>query len=223
MVAIKRKLANNNNYGGKRSTGNIKFIVIHYTANDGDTSEANARYFAKNRVNASAHYFVDDDVIYQSVPDDFVAWSVGGKKYPNTRGASFYGKCTNDNSISIELCDTRRNGNYDFTEETLRNAADITGLLMEKYGVPLANVIRHYDVNGKICPKPFVDDEAAWKRFKAGLEDEMIENSTIIIDGKETAVRRILKDGTNFISIRDLAEALGYKIGSKGSIAVLSK
>ena len=39
---LKKKYANKNNYGAKRSTSNIKYIVIHYTANDGDTDEANA-------------------------------------------------------------------------------------------------------------------------------------------------------------------------------------
>lgn len=56
------------------------------------------------------------------------------------------------------------------------------------------------------------------------LEDEeMVENSKIIIDGKEVAIRRILKDGTNYIAIRDIANAVGYGITNKGSIAVLYK
>ena len=29
-------LANRINYGNKRNTNNIKWLVIHYTANDGD-------------------------------------------------------------------------------------------------------------------------------------------------------------------------------------------
>ena len=35
------------------------------------------------------------------------------------------------------------------------------------------------------------------------------------------AVERILKDGSNFIKIRDIAEAMGYDVKSKGNIAVL--
>ena len=67
-MKIKEYLANKNNYGGKRSTSNIKYIVIHYTGNDGDTDENNSKYFKNNIVKASAHYFVDDDSITQSVP-----------------------------------------------------------------------------------------------------------------------------------------------------------
>lgn len=173
MVEIKIKTANRSNYGGKRNIADIKYIVIHYTANDGDTDEGNGNYFANNIVGASAHYFVDDDSITRSVPDDYIAWAVGGSKYKYTKGGTFYGKCTNANSISIELCDTKKNGVYDFTEATIKNAADLVKLLMEKYTVPVERVIRHYDVTGKVCPKPFVDDEKAWKEFKERLVDNM--------------------------------------------------
>ena len=173
MVDIKIKTANRSNYGGKRNIADIKYIVIHYTANDGDTDEGNGNYFANNIVGASAHYFVDDDSITRSVPDDYIAWAVGGSKYKYTKGGTFYGKCTNANSISIELCDTKKNGVYDFTETTMKNAADLVKLLMEKYTVPVERVIRHYDVTGKVCPKPFVDDEKAWKEFKERLVDNM--------------------------------------------------
>lgn len=173
MVDIKIKTANRSNYGGKRNIADIKYIVIHYTANDGDTDEGNGNYFANNIVGASAHYFVDDYSITRSVPDDYIAWAVGGSKYKNTKGGAFYGKCTNANSISIEFCDTKKNGVYDFTEATMKNAADLVKLLMEKYTVPVERVVRHYDVTGKVCPKPFVDDEKAWKEFKERLVDNM--------------------------------------------------
>lgn len=59
-MEIKSLLANPKNYGGKRSTSAIKYIIIHYTANDGDKAASNGRYFRDRIVNASAHYFVDD-------------------------------------------------------------------------------------------------------------------------------------------------------------------
>lgn len=63
------------------------------------------------------------------------------------------------------------------------------------------------------------------EKFKKTWEEdgEMVENSAIEINGKITPVRRILKDGTNYIAIRDIAALLGYKIGNKGNIAVLTK
>ena len=226
-MEIKSLLANQKNYGGKRSTSTIKYIVIHYTANDGDRAASNGRYFRDHIVNASAHYFVDNTEIIQSVPDNYIAWSVGGNKYPScatTGGGKWYGKCTNHNSISIELCDTKKNGVSDFTEATLINAAKLCQMLMKKYNVPIENVIRHFDVVGKICPQPFVENEAAWKKWKERLVDvEMVEQVKIMIDGKTYEVNRILKEGTNYVKIRDIADAVGYEISSKGSIPVLTK
>ena len=72
----KKNLANRKNYGDERATSKIKYIVLHYTANDGDTDEANAKYFKNNVVKASAHYFVDSNSVTQSVPDNYTAWSV---------------------------------------------------------------------------------------------------------------------------------------------------
>lgn len=161
MVQINVKYANKSNYGNFRNVNNIKYIVIHYTAGDGDTDENNAKYFANNYVGASAHYFVDSNSITQSVPDNYVAWSVGGKKY-NNAGGRLYGKCTNNNSISIEICDDVKNGVIYPSAKTIQKALDLTELLMKKYNVPKENVIRHYDVNGKPCPKYWVED-VKWK------------------------------------------------------------
>lgn len=157
MVPIKQQLANRANYGTKRNTSNIKYIVIHYTGNDGDHDESNGNYFKRNIVKASAHYFVDDDSITQAVPDDYSAYAVGGKKY-NNAGGKFYGTVNNSNSISVELCDTVKNGTVYPTQTTINNALDLVRKLMAKYNIPLHRVIRHYDVNGKTCPAYWVND-----------------------------------------------------------------
>ena len=167
IKAIAKTLfANPKNYGGKRSLSSIKYIVIHYTANDGDTDEANAKYFHNNVVKASAHYFVDDDSYTKSVPLKNIAWSVGGKKYPNcgkTGGGKKYGLCTNANSINIELCDTVRDGKAGASAATIQNAVTLTKKLMKKYNIDKAHVIRHFDVTGKPCPAYWTDDKK-WKK-----------------------------------------------------------
>lgn len=165
MVAIKVHTANRANYGRQRPTSDIKYIVIHYTANDGDTDENNGKFFANNVTKSSAHYFVDDDSITQSVPDNYVGYSVGGNRYANykqTGGAKFYKTCTNSNSISIELCDDVKNGVIYPSAKTIENALDLARLLMSKYKIPADRVIRHFDVTGKICPAYWVDN-AKWK------------------------------------------------------------
>lgn len=161
MVKIKENYANAQNYGSRRNMSNVKYIVIHYTANDGDSDENNGKYFHNNIVKASAHYFVDDDSITASVPLNYTAYSVGGNKL-NTGGGRLYGTVRNANSINIELCDTVRNGVIYPTDKTINNALDLVRKLMADYNIPQSNVIRHFDVTGKKCPAYWVDD-AKWK------------------------------------------------------------
>lgn len=153
-IEIKTNLANKKNYGSSRSTSAIKYIVLHYTANDGDTDESNGKYFANTVTQTSAHYFVDSDSVTRSVPDNYVAWSVGGAKYADcakTGGGTLYGKCTNSNSLSIELCDDVKNGTIKPNQKTIDNAIVLCKHLMKKYGVAPENVVRHFEVNGKHC------------------------------------------------------------------------
>lgn len=166
------KQCNASNYK-KGRTLKIKYIVIHYTAGNGDTAKNNVDYYANNNVGASAHYYVDEyDTVYQSVKDTDTAWAVGGtSKY-------IHPECRNANSISIELCSRNRNGNgkpatdggWYFKEETIKNAVKLTRELMTKYNIPAENVIRHYDVWGKICPAPFVNKPSQWENFKSMLQ-----------------------------------------------------
>lgn len=172
------QLAAPGNYGGSRAASQIKYLVFHYTGNDGDAARNNAAYFQNNIVKASAHYFVDDTAVYRSVPDLRVAWAVGGSKYPNaaaTGGGSMHGIITNTNSISVELCDTVRDSTYMASEATLANAAALCVDLMAKYDIPLENVYRHFDVTGKLCPSYMVDAEK-WAEFKARVQKRAADN-----------------------------------------------
>jgi N-acetylmuramoyl-L-alanine amidase len=176
---IKEQLANSENYGGSRNASQIRYLVYHYTGNDGDRAANNAKYFQNNIVKASAHYFVDDTTVWRSVPDLKVAWSVGGSKYANadkTGGGTMYGVITNTNSISIEMCDTIRNGVYQASEATLANAAALGRALMEKYDIPIENVYRHFDVTGKHCPSYLVNAQK-WAEFKKRLEVKIVDNT----------------------------------------------
>lgn len=163
-IKINQILANTKNHGGVRDIDKIKYIVVHWTANKTDLAFSNANYFKNNIVKTSAHYFVDDHAIYQSVKDNVIAWSVGGKKYLFSKGGKMYGVINNSNSINIELCCN----NGDFLEETIDNAVFLIKKLMKKYNIPYTNIYRHYDVTGKVCPKPFVGDknEKRWADFK---------------------------------------------------------
>lgn len=214
-MEIKKNLTSQNFNAGTEAR--IKYIVIHYTANNGDTAWGNTNYFKQYR-GASAHYFVDEDNIYQSIEDKNIAWHVGANTY-------FHKECRNNNSISIELCSyINGNGKYDFKPKTVDNAVWLTKMLMKKYGVPADKVIRHYDVTHKICPEPYVRDTTAWNAFKKRLtedtaepvkvkeDDEMVETITVKINGKDYNAARILKKDKNYIAISDLEQA-GFVIG----------
>lgn len=175
MIAIQQKLTP---YNFTRLTNKkIEYIVIHYV---GAVSSAknNATYYANNKLSASAHYFVDETSIWQSVEDKHMAWHCGGG-LQGKNGHTFYKKCTNSNSIGIEMCcKITSSGQWYFQDSTVHNTVDLVRYLMKKYDVPIERVIRHYDVTGKNCPAPYVN-ETEWRRFKNRLvieeEKEMTE------------------------------------------------
>lgn len=145
-----------------------KYIVIHYTGNNGDTANANAKYFHSTYRGASANYFVDEHEIVQVVPDNCVAW------HCESRGMAFKCGCRNNNSIGIELCSRKdKQGNYYFKEGTIKNSIELVVYLMKKYNIPIENVIRHYDVCGKLCPRPFIDN-TAWEIYKTGVKNAFL-------------------------------------------------
>lgn len=150
----------------------IEYIVMHYTANRGDTAKNNADYFAREYVGASAHYFCDESGVWQSVKDTDVAWHCGGG-LQGSGGATFYGMCQNSNSIGVEMCLHDKAGNI--RQGSIKTAVSLVRELMKKYGIPAERVIRHHDVTGKRCPAPMVDDITLWNDFKAAIAGEQEE------------------------------------------------
>lgn len=164
---VNKKLAKKISYSQtKRSRKNVKYIVIHYTGNKGDTAKNNAVYFANsNTREAGAHFFVDrKGEIWRSIPMNRTAWAVGGF-YTNKDGAGvYYNKCTNANSVSIELCDVAdkdpSQAQIDAVEWLIKN-------YIRKYCPNAKTIIRHWDVNGKTCPARMVGtDNKKWTNFK---------------------------------------------------------
>ncbi len=180
-IKIQTLLANLANYGSSRIASSIKYLIYHYTANKTDKAKSNANYFKNNVVKASAHYFVDENEIYQSVEDLKIAYAVGGSKWSDcgtTGGGSMYGKITNTNSISIEMCST----NGEITEATVQNAIALGKELMKKYNIPITNVYRHFDCNGKHCPGWegwYGKNSSKWIAFKSRLSTTSSATSTL--------------------------------------------
>lgn len=228
MIKISSYPASKENYGGTRSLSNIKYIVLHYTANDGDTAMSNAKYFASGSRGASAHYFVDSKNIVQSVKDNFVAWAVGGNKYNDVAkngGGKFYGKCTNSNSLSIEICDDIKNNAIYPTEATINNVVELVRTLMKKYNINISNVIRHFDVTGKKCPMYWCGDSqknAIWISIKNRIvEEEKVVKQSIKINGKLKSVDAINKGNYTYIKIRDLSDILNIEYDKETKLITL--
>lgn len=152
MVNIIKQISAYNN--SSRYGKSVKYIVIHDVGAI-STAKDNANCFCSRNMNASAHYFVDDDSIYQVVENNRAAWHVGD-------GKGVYG-ITNQNSIGIEMCLP----SGDVTNETIDLTVELTKKLMAQYNISSDNVVRHYDASRKICPESLKKNNwAKWYAFK---------------------------------------------------------
>jgi N-acetylmuramoyl-L-alanine amidase CwlA len=190
-----KKNAKSISYGSKRSLNNIKYIVIHYTGNKGDTALNNLDYFANgNTRQAGAHFFVDKaGKIGKSIAMSRIAWAVGGNHKSGRKGeAAYYQKCTNANSVSIELCDMCLKTNW----EQMYATRKLVKYIQSK--CPNAKtVIRHWDVSGKECPAPFIGtSNEKWIEFKrfitAGykFKAKVTKNATLRSSAKISATNK---------------------------------
>jgi N-acetyl-anhydromuramyl-L-alanine amidase AmpD len=136
------------------AVSDIKKIVVHYLGNPETTAQENRDYFEslKNLQDTymSANYVVGMDAeIIQCVPDGEVAWA--------SNRANYY-------SISIENCHHDESGK--FTDATYWSDVHLVAYLSERYDIDRDDIIRHYDVTGKDCPKWYVDHPDDWEQFK---------------------------------------------------------
>lgn len=142
-------------------TNGITGIVIHYTANPGSTAQENRDYFNglkdSGETSVSSNFVIGlEGEIIQCVPTWEVAYA------SNER---------NNDTVSIECCHPDKSGK--FTKKTYRSLVQLTAWLCEKFGLTENDVIRHYDVTGKDCPKYFVENEKEWELFKGDVKAAM--------------------------------------------------
>ena len=143
-----------------------KYLAIHFTAgSNSNPGRAQSVYNTFVSRSASADFSVDERDMVQFNPyiDNYYCWAVGDKKNPYSSGGALYGKATNKNTISIEICstctpatstavNTPNHSGWSFTDKALDNAANLAKMIMKKYNIPYCNVVRHYDISGKLCP-----------------------------------------------------------------------
>ncbi len=142
----------------------VKGIVIHYTANPGTGAEANRNYFEglkdSHDTKASSHYIVGlDGEIIQCIPTSEIAYASNDR---------------NTDTISIECCHPDETGVFD--PSTYQSLVHLTAWLCGQYDLTTEDVIRHYDVTGKNCPKYYVEHPEAWEQFLADVDAYIEEN-----------------------------------------------
>ena len=139
----------------------VNGIVIHYTANPGSSAMANRDYFdsldnpaveGAGR-QASAHLIVGlDGEVVQCLPLNEMAYAVRSR---------------NPDTISIEVCHPDETGK--FSDTTYNTLVKLTAWLCTRFGLTSDQVIRHYDVTGKDCPKYYVENPDAWIQMKSDI------------------------------------------------------
>lgn len=204
-----------NTINTSQRTNSIGYVAIHYTASTNSKkgrARSEAAMFALPKTKASADFIVDDEEIVQYNPslNSYYCWAVGetDSSRTNSLAASLKGIADNGNSVSIELCSSKRDGgksylatdtDWYFTEAVLKNGAVLAWYLLDNYNLSKDKLIMHNTVSGKLCPAPWTQNEdklkywyqfkervmnvgyAEWKEFKERYEAEQ----TVPYDDKD--------------------------------------
>ncbi|MDY3119218.1 MAG: peptidoglycan recognition family protein, partial [Peptoniphilus sp.] len=165
MKFIYKPITNSKQMGKRRKAEDIRFLVIHDTGNESRGADAMAhyRYLQGATRPGSAHYYVDDKEIIQTIGDSRVAWAVGDTWARKHRTRS---DVNNANSLSVELC-INRDGNK---PAAYKNLVELTKNLMARWHISADHVVRHFDASGKPCPGSWqANNWAMWRKFQADI------------------------------------------------------
>ena len=140
----------------------ISNIVIHYVANPGSTAKNNRDYFdsladqdqQKSGTSTSSHFVVGlEGEVIQCIPITEIAYGNAPR---------------NEDTISIEVCHPDETGR--FNDVTYESVVNLTAWLCKELKLGPKDVVRHYDINGKLCPKYYVEHEDAWVQFRKDVD-----------------------------------------------------
>ncbi len=141
----------------------INNIVIHYVGNPQTTAQNNRDYYNKPTTEVSSHFVVGlEGEIIQCIQ----LWEKSAAS--NDR---------NGDTISIEVCHPDKSGK--FNDDTYNSLIKLSGWLCDEFGLDEEDIIRHYDITEKICPKYYVENPDKWKIFIKDVKKELeaLENN----------------------------------------------
>ena len=147
------------------ATETIENIVVHYTANPGTTAQQNRDFFESLKdthdTSVSSHFVVGlEGEIIQCIPTSERAYASNQRNY---------------NTVSIECCHMDDTGK--FNDSTYNSVVELCAWQCCKFNLQAEDVIRHYDVTGKACPKYFVDNQQEWDKFIQDVSDYIKDNA----------------------------------------------
>lgn len=142
----------------------VNYIAIHYTANPGATAKANRDYFENlavtHETKVSSHFVVGlDGEVIQCIPTAEMSYATNSR---------------NVDTVSIECCHKDETGVFETA--TYKSVVKLAAWLCTRFGLTEENVIRHYDVTGKNCPKYYVENPDAWIQMKADIAAQIQED-----------------------------------------------
>ena len=211
--------------------GNKKqYIAIHYLGVVGQSHELASD-------GTGAHYYIYwDGTIYQRCSHDAIVWAVGTAGYYTQK----HTYARNANTISIELCckcdgdsTSADDPKWYFTEETQEACVWLVKKLRKELGIPVENVLRHYDIVNKVCPAPYVHNNKyrtswIWSEFKrrisdaSGSEDTKQNAGSSKTDGASNTsqkMRYVVQCGA--FAEKKNAEAMARQLQEKGFTAIV--
>ena len=142
-----------------KNLSDIKNIVIHYVGNPNTSAQNNRNYFNKIDTKVSSHFVVGlEGEVIQCVP--IYEWSAASNE-------------RNKDTISIEVCHPDETG--EFLDATYESLIELTAFLCNEFSLDTDDVIRHYDITEKICPKYYVENEDEWIKFKEDAKIKLDE------------------------------------------------
>lgn len=139
----------------------INGIAVHYTANPGATAQQNRDYFENlkdsQQTQVSSHFVIGlEGEIIQCIPSSEMSYATNER---------------NVDTLSIECCHPDETGKL--KKATYNSLVDLTAWLCSRFMLSTDDIIRHYDVTGKNCPKYFVENPEKWEQFKEDVHKKM--------------------------------------------------
>jgi N-acetylmuramoyl-L-alanine amidase len=175
----------------RRKLAECMGVILHYVGIPNQRALTVWNYFAvdcpRNNHHSSTQYIVDlNGDVYQTMPDDEVAWHCGSSKVDPASGRIYtdwarkmFGRFANSPqttspnhcTIGIELC---INDQGNFTPETLNAAVELVAKLLKENKLTTEEIGHHNLVVGwKDCPRPWVRNIAGFSEFKKQVKEKL--------------------------------------------------